>query len=96
MSAASHIDRADRVGARATGFGAGLIAFMVTWLLGARIIERFVDAPTSAYIAMGLAIAACVVVTLRVGHRLVAGLESLPQPSDHSEPGTPRGKPARI
>jgi di/tricarboxylate transporter len=64
--------RADQIAARATGCGIGLIVFMVVWTLGARIAERLVDAPTSAYIAMAVALIAGVVTTVRAGRRLDA------------------------
>lgn len=51
---------------------------MLTWIVSARITERVLDGPMSAYIAMTLAIAVCIVVTLWVGHRLVAGLRLVP------------------
>lgn len=58
MSAAAIADqRADRIAARVTGFGAGLIAFMLTWIISDRITERVLDAPNSAYLAMAMAIA---------------------------------------
>ena len=62
--------RADRIAARATGLGIGLIVFMVVWTLGARIAERLVDAPTSAYSAMAIALIAGVVTTVRAGRQL--------------------------
>ena len=46
--------RTDVVGARATGIGVGLIVFMLTWSIGARITERILDAPAHAYLAMGV------------------------------------------
>ena len=66
--------RADRIAARATGFGAGLITFMLTWTIGARITERILEAPNSAYLAMLTALVAGTITTLLVGHRLVASL----------------------
>jgi len=66
--------RADRIAARATGLGIGLIVFMVVWTLGARIAERLVDAPTSAYIAMAIAIIAGAVTTVRAARRLHASV----------------------
>lgn len=78
MSSITADQRADRIAARATGFGFGLVAFMLTWIVSARITERVLDGPMSAYVAMTLAIAVCIVVTLWVGHRLVAGLRLVP------------------
>jgi phosphate/sulfate permease len=48
--------RADKVAAVATGVGIGLMAFMVTWTVGARVTERMLERPTSAYVAMATAI----------------------------------------
>ncbi|MBI4884292.1 MAG: hypothetical protein HY826_09600 [Actinobacteria bacterium] len=67
-------DRADRVAARATGFGVGLIVFMLTWTIGARVIERFVDEPNSAYAAMAIAFIAGTAATVLVGRRLISKL----------------------
>ena len=68
--------RADRIAARATGFGAGLITFMLTWTIAARITERIFAAPTSAYVAMGLAFLTGTATTVRIGHRLVSSLNT--------------------
>lgn len=67
-------ERADRIAARVTGFGAGLIVFMLTWTIGARLIERFLEAPKSAYVAMVIALIGGAAATVWVGHRLVASL----------------------
>ncbi len=64
------VSRADAIAARATGLGVGLIVFMVTWSIGARITERIFDAPAHAYVAMGMALLAGAVTTVRAGHRL--------------------------
>lgn len=88
MSSITADQRADRIAARATGFGFGLIAFMLTWIVSARITERVLDGPMSAYVAMTLAIAVCIVVTLWVGHRLVAGLRLVPDKTTAPTPAT--------
>lgn len=96
MSAAAIADqRADRIAARVTGLGVGLIAFMLTWIISARITERVLDPPNSAYLAMAMAIAVCVGVTLRVGHRLIASVGSLPDDGDSSGAKTLRSTQAR-
>lgn len=74
--------RADRVAARATGFGAGLIAFMVAWTLGARIFERVIDGPGSAYTAMAFALVVGFVTTVWMARRLLAGLRAQPGHDD--------------
>jgi cytochrome bd-type quinol oxidase subunit 2 len=67
-TAADH--RADRIAAFATGVGVGLITFMLTWTIAARITERMLDTPTSAYVAMVGALCAGAVVTILTGRRL--------------------------
>jgi|GEM_PF-1913690 len=81
--------RADRIAARATGLGAGLITFMLTWTIGARITERILETPTSAYIAMIAAFCAGIVATLRVGHRLVASVATIEPESLYEGPNVP-------
>ncbi|TPW12246.1 MAG: hypothetical protein FD127_2754 [Acidimicrobiaceae bacterium] len=66
--------RADAIAARATGLGIGLITFMLVWTVGARITERMLDGPTSAYVAMGIALAVGVLTTVVAGHRLSAAV----------------------
>jgi hypothetical protein len=74
MSTIVQVERSDLVAARVTGLGVGLVTFMVTWTLGARISERVVDAPTSAYAAMATALVAGLVAAVLTGRRLVARL----------------------
>lgn len=62
--------RAELIAARATGLGVGLIVFMLTWSIGARITERIFDEPAHAYVAMGMALLAGAVTAARAGHRL--------------------------
>jgi divalent metal cation (Fe/Co/Zn/Cd) transporter len=63
--------RADRVAAQATGVGIGLVAFMIGWLAGARVTDRIWGPPSSALVALAVAVGAGVVVALVAGHRLV-------------------------
>lgn len=81
--------RADRIAARATGIGAGLITFMLTWTIGARIAEHIFEAPTSAYVAMITAFCAGIAATLRVGHRLVAGVAPTAPDTPHEDHSVP-------
>jgi cytochrome bd-type quinol oxidase subunit 2 len=62
--------RADRIAALATGVGVGLITFMLTWTIAARITERMLDTPTSAYVAMVFALITGAVVTTLASRRL--------------------------
>ena len=70
MNEAVANQRADRIAALATGVGVGLITFMLTWTIAARITERMLDTPTSAYVAMVGALCAGAVVTILTGRRL--------------------------
>lgn len=71
MTAAPGDARADRVAARATGVGVGLLAFMISWLVGARVTEQLWGPPSSAVVAMAIAVAVGIVVSVVAGHRLV-------------------------
>jgi membrane protein implicated in regulation of membrane protease activity len=62
--------RADRIAVHATGVGIGLMTFMVTWIIAARITERMLDTPTSAYAAMVVALVTGALVTILAGRRL--------------------------
>ncbi|HYO17530.1 MAG TPA: hypothetical protein VES02_02530 [Dermatophilaceae bacterium] len=66
--------RADRVAAWATGVGIGLLAFMITWLVGARVAEQIWGPPSSAVVALAGSVAAGIVVSVVAGHRLVRTL----------------------
>lgn len=74
MTAAPADARADRVAARATGVGVGLLAFMIAWLVGARVTERIWGPPSSAVVALAIAVAAGILVAIIAGHRLVGRL----------------------
>lgn len=65
---------ADVVSARATGVGAGLVAFMVTWLIGNRVTGLVWEPPAGPVVAMIAAVAAGVLVAVLVGARLVRSL----------------------
>lgn len=62
--------RADRIAARATGVGVGLLVFMVVWLVGVRLTEQIWDRPASAVVAMAIAVLVGSVVAVAAGHRL--------------------------
>lgn len=70
MTTGTSEERADRVAARATGIGIGLIAFITTWTVGARITEHLWGPPADAYVAMAGAILTGIAVALRAGRRL--------------------------
>lgn len=61
----------DRVFYWAISIGEGLIVFMVTWLLAARLSERFIAQPAAAITAMSLAVVAGTVWSLYRGSKRV-------------------------
>jgi len=73
--------RADRISARVTGIGVGLITLMVIWLISARIMERIFTTPTGAYAAMALAVTAGVAVSVVMARRFVQQVRPTPSPS---------------
>ena len=62
--------RSDRVAAWATGAGIGLIALMVTWLVGSRLTALAWDPPGGAIVAFGGAVVIGFVATFISGRRL--------------------------
>lgn len=67
--------RADRIAAHATGLGIGLMTFMLTWIVGVRITERLLETPTSAYVAMAIAVVTGIITTVLAGRRLSASVD---------------------
>jgi hypothetical protein len=63
--------RADRVAAWAVGIGVGLIALMLTWIVGNRIAMVVWDAPVGPTVAFIGAILVGIVATVVAGIRLV-------------------------
>lgn len=63
--------RADGVAAWAVGIGVGLIALMVTWIVGDRIAMVVWDAPLGPTVAFVGAILVGIVATVVAGIRLV-------------------------
>ncbi|HEV8681419.1 MAG TPA: hypothetical protein VGS09_01400 [Actinomycetota bacterium] len=63
-------DRADRVAAWATGSGIGLIALMVTWLIGNRLAAVIWDPPVGPTVAFVGAILVGAVTAVLSGRRL--------------------------
>lgn len=62
---------ADRVAAWATGTGIGLIAYMLTWLIGNRLSGLLWDPPVGPTVAFAAAIAVGVTTAVLSGRRLV-------------------------
>ncbi len=68
-------DRADAVAAWATGTGVGLIALMLTWLVGRRVAALWWGPPLGATVAFGAALGVGLAVTVVAGWRLLRGLD---------------------
>ncbi|MBI2168891.1 MAG: hypothetical protein HYU28_05240 [Actinobacteria bacterium] len=68
--------KADLIAARATGAGIGALAFMVTWLVGNRITVPLLGDAPGAWLALGLALGAGIIVTLVAGARLTRRVEA--------------------
>jgi hypothetical protein len=62
---------ADRVAARATGIGVGLLAFMIAWIAGAPISERLWIQPAAAAVAITTALVVGIVVAFVATRRLL-------------------------
>jgi len=66
----------DRIAAKTIGSGVGLIALMLTWLIGARIMSFVIGPPVGPSIAFGTALVVGLVVAMVQGRRLAATAES--------------------
>lgn len=64
-------DRGEIVAARAIGVGMGLIALMVSWLIGSRLAELAWEAPVGPTVAFTTAVAIGVMTAVVAGRRLV-------------------------
>ena len=71
MTAAPDNARADRVAAQATGVGVGLLAFMITWLIGARFTDQIWGPPSSAAIALVTPVFVGIAVSVVAARQLV-------------------------
>jgi hypothetical protein len=84
MTATPRVARADRVAARATGVGVGFLVFMIVWLIGARVTDRIWGPPSSAVVALAIAVVVgiltAVVSDRRFAHRLVTEVQRGAQP----------------
>ena len=67
------ITRSDRYATHATGVGIGLITFMVTWLVGARVTEHIWGPPAAAIVT---AIIVGIAATIVAGRRLLRTVNS--------------------
>jgi len=65
----------DLVAAWATGAGVGLIAMMIGWLIGNRLVGLIVGPPTGPTIAFIASIVVGVAVAIRWGRRLAASVQ---------------------
>lgn len=64
------------IAARITGIGIGLLVFMVTWLIGARLAEMIWEAPVGPMVAMITALAVGSLAAVLSGRRLVSSQRS--------------------
>jgi len=62
---------ADSVAARATGVGVGLLAFMIAWLIGARVTEQIWGPPSSAVVALAISVMVGITVAVVADYRLL-------------------------
>jgi len=61
---------ADQLAAWTTGLGVGLVALMLTWLVGHRLAGLIWDPPTGPIVGLGTAMLVGVTTTLIAGRRL--------------------------
>jgi hypothetical protein len=64
------------VAARVTGIGIGLLVFMITWLIGARLAEMIWEAPVGPVVAMVTALAVGSLAAVLSGRRLASSQRS--------------------
>ena len=64
--------RADLIAASATGSGIGLMALMITWLVGNRLFGLLLEPPRGPTVAFAVAIALGIATTALTGKRLAA------------------------
>jgi len=67
-------ERADRLAAGAVGAGIGLLALMVSWLVGQRLTELIWGPPAGPTVAIVSSILIGLAVALMTGRRLSAGV----------------------
>lgn len=84
---------ADVVAARATGVGAGLVVFMVVWVIGNRLTGQLWPPPVGPVVAMIVAILAGVLVAWVMAARLVRSLGPRNGLPDHSAQRKGRNRP---
>ncbi|HSJ83191.1 MAG TPA: hypothetical protein VLA91_05170 [Acidimicrobiia bacterium] len=60
------------IAARVTGIGIGLLVFMVTWLVGARVAEMIWEEPVGPVVAMATALAFGSLAAVLSGRRLAS------------------------
>jgi hypothetical protein len=73
---------ADAVAAWATGVGIGLLAFMITWLIGHRIAELVWDPPVGPIVGLGAAILVGGITAIVAGRRLSRTMLDEPSRAD--------------
>jgi len=66
----------DVMAAWATGIGIGLIAHMLTWLIGNRLTALIWEAPVGPIVAFSLAIVVGIAISIVAAKRLAAGVRA--------------------
>ena len=66
---------ADLLAARVTGLGIGLVALMLTWLIGQRVASAIWSAPVGPLVAGAAALIAGAVVTIIAARRLAKSVQ---------------------
>ena len=64
------IDRSEVVAAQGVGVGIGLIALMLTWLVGSRLAQLAWDAPVGPVVALAAAVMVGIVTSIVFARRL--------------------------
>jgi hypothetical protein len=64
------VDRSEVVAAQGVGVGIGLIALMLTWLVGSRLAELVWDPPVGPIVAFAAAVGVGLVTSIVFAHRL--------------------------
>lgn len=64
------VDRSEVVAAQVVGVGIGLIALMLTWIVGSRLAELAWDGPVGPVVALSAAVVVGVVTSIVFARRL--------------------------
>jgi len=64
------VDRSEVVAAQGVGVGIGLLALMVTWLVGSRLVELVWEPPVGPVVALSAAVVVGIVTSIAFARRL--------------------------